>query len=74
MPILLLNFEIKCIFAKTGRGTFTTRSFDKGEFLLEYRGELLPYRKGNAAANQDFIFYFKHGEKRMWLVQLFFKI
>ncbi|XP_070408956.1 uncharacterized protein [Nothobranchius furzeri] len=36
-----VGFDVKSISAYKGRGVFVTTSFQKGDFLLEYRGELI---------------------------------
>ncbi|KAL7846112.1 hypothetical protein AOLI_G00243040 [Acnodon oligacanthus] len=35
------GFDVKYINPDTGRGVFSSVHFDKGDFLLEYRGELI---------------------------------
>ena len=55
-----------------GKGIFTARSFRKGEFLLEYRGDLLNYSEAKEKEKEyveedgSFMFYFKHKEKTKW--------
>ena len=51
-----------------GSGTFCTKSFAKGDFLLDYTGERLTAEEGDKRANQDYIYYFRHGNKRYWYV------
>lgn len=58
----------------SGEGVFTTKAFAKGEFLLEYKGDLIKSLKQarrleKEYADKDlgcFMFYFKYREKSMW--------
>ena len=58
-----------------GWGVFAKRAFAKGEFLLEYKGELVSEkeacdREAAYPANVgSFLFFFKHGSKSLWYVQ-----
>lgn len=57
-----------------GEGVFTTKRFKCGDFLLEYRGDLirnfgeaLKREKEHAAADQgNFLYFFKYKNKNMW--------
>ena len=47
---IIINFihTLKPFLQKhlSGRGVFTTRRFSKGDFLLEYKGELVSHKEG----------------------------
>jgi hypothetical protein len=51
---------------------FTTKKFSKGDFLLEYKGELVPedegYRREESYEPElgSFLFFFKDGSKCLW--------
>ena len=57
-----------------GRGVVTTRGFTKGEFLCEYKGEMISYneaRKREKEYSKDpsigcFMYYFEWRNKKMW--------
>lgn len=55
-----------------GRAVFTTRSFQKGKFLLQYPGELITGNEGERrddAADPNgkiFRYYFKYNNKILW--------
>ena len=55
-----------------GKGVFATKFFSKGDFLLEYRGELITRDEGSEREdfyNPDlgsFLFFFKDGSKCLW--------
>ena len=36
---LFKSIRLKAVFLSLGFGVFTKRSFEKGEFLMEYRGK-----------------------------------
>lgn len=65
-----MNFENLISFA--GKGVFTTRTFRHGDFLLEYKGELLSKNEACQRERQygdsdgSFLFYFKHSGKCYW--------
>ncbi|KAJ8049118.1 hypothetical protein HOLleu_01715 [Holothuria leucospilota] len=50
---------IQEVSSETGLGVFTTKSFSKGEFILEYAGELKDASQ-TADSEQTYIYYFKH--------------
>ena len=50
----------------SGFGVFALMPFEKKDFLLHYRGRLLPAEVANAKANQDFLHYFRAQEKNLW--------
>ena len=51
---------------------FTTKLFLKGDFLLEYKGELIAGDKGSEREDLydsdlgSFLFFFKDGSKCLW--------
>ena len=51
---------------------FTTKFFSKGDFLLEYRGELITGDEGSKREDLydpdlgSFLFFFKDGFKCLW--------
>lgn len=55
-----------------GWGVFTKRTFTKGEFLLEYKGELVSEKEAcvrEATYPADvgsFLFFFQHGSRSLW--------
>jgi len=65
----------------SGYGVFTAKAFEKGAFLLNYNGDLIPAREGEKRekfANnmkvpfpRTYLYFFAHGEKQWWLVLLF---
>jgi SET domain-containing protein len=65
IPKPFLNFSL-------GRGVFTKRSFCKGEFLLEYKGELVSKKEGCSREDTypadvgSYLFFFQHGNKSLW--------
>lgn len=54
----------------------TTRPFQRGEFVIEYIGDLISMSKANDreamyAADDNtgcYMYYFKHNEQQYWLV------
>lgn len=56
----------------TGKGIFTAKDFKKGDFLLEYRGDLLEYSEAKEKEKQyneddgSFMFYFRYYEVSKW--------
>lgn len=65
-------------FAEKGRGIVAGRPFGRGEFVVEYIGELIDQteadrREEEYAKNMEFgcyMYYFKHKEQQWWLVKL----
>ena len=59
---------------KLGRGIFTSVTFEKGEFLLEYRGQLLNKKECEERLYNDvlkvFMFEFHFNGKLWWCVLL----
>ena len=51
---------------------FTAKSFSKGDFLLEYKGELVSENEGYQREESyeaelgSFLFFFKDGSKSLW--------
>lgn len=58
----------------TGDGVFTTRSFESGDFLLVYRGDLIKSHKYARQLEDEyeqkgegsFMFYFKNKGRSYW--------
>ena len=71
--IVFFHFELNFNFA--GRGVFTRRDFAQHDFLLHYKGDLISYEealdreKRYSDREKSFMFYFRDGEKTLWLVQ-----
>lgn len=65
------------LFCSVGRGVFSCIEFDKGDFLLEYRGELISKEQCEQRqriyhdALKVFMFDFRYNGKLLWYVQLF---
>lgn len=51
-----------------GYGVFTTQDFSAGEFLLDYRGDLITPEEGNNSADQTYIYYFEVNGGSYWYV------
>lgn len=73
METTLLLKMLSCIMFKfLGRGVFTKRKFRRGDFLLEYRGELIGEEEGQRRERTydsslgSFIYYFKDMGKTLW--------
>jgi len=59
-----------------GCGVFTKCDFDPGDFLLEYRGEIISAEEGERRLEQSaeqhcsFLYFFESDKrKKMWLVK-----
>ena len=67
-----LRFIQKLISCHLGKGVFATKMFQKGSFLLEYKGELISQEEGERREEEydeslgSFIFFFTMGRKTMW--------
>lgn len=67
------GFEDRYINDFIGRGVFTTKKFSKGDFLLEYKGELVSEDEGYQREELyepklgSFLFFFKDGSKCLCL-------
>lgn len=67
------------MFEGKGRGVVAARKFLRGEFVVEYAGELITMeeaKKREAIYAQDentgcYMYYFKHKNNQYWLVALF---
>jgi len=52
-----------------GRGVFATKAFYQGDFLLQYRGQLITETEANRREQEyneelgSFLFYFQHDAK-----------
>lgn len=57
-----------------GKGVFALRDFSKGEFLLEYAGELLRFAEGRKRMKDyplnlgSYIYLFSFKDKQFWYV------
>lgn len=73
----MLIFQIR-IFGEKGRGVVALRSFSRGEFVIEYVGELISSREAQNREemySQDqnlgcYMYYFKHKNQQLWLVEM----
>lgn len=62
------------MFPNKGRGIIAGRDFARGEYVVEYSGELINFdeaRKREAIYSQDistgcYMYYFKHGLIHYW--------
>lgn len=62
------------MFDQKGRGIVTTRFFKRGEFVVEYIGDLISMqeandRETNYSADDNmgcYMYYFKHNEQPYW--------
>ncbi|KAG9278001.1 N-lysine methyltransferase KMT5A-like [Astyanax mexicanus] len=74
------GLEIKFIDSFKGRGIFSSTNFQCGEFVLEYRGQLLSpteYRKALDVYDEDqriFLFEFYFNGKLCWMDAMFFQL
>ncbi|XP_063419434.1 uncharacterized protein LOC134702463 [Mytilus trossulus] len=67
------GFAVREITPNIGKGVFTSRNFKKGDFLLEYEGELLSSEEGVSRLDEHvasgigcYVFFFKNkDEKKM---------
>ncbi|KAK2834588.1 hypothetical protein Q7C36_015289 [Tachysurus vachellii] len=66
------GFDVKYINSDKGRGVFSCVHFDKGEFLLEYRGQLINNRECDQGQKlyhdslKVFMFEFPFNGKLLW--------
>jgi hypothetical protein len=65
-----------CIFVP-GSGVYATQDFRKGDFLVEYAGDLISKKEAErrertlyAKHKRCYIYFFKHSEKTIWLVSI----
>lgn len=69
----MIFFKVR-VFPNKGRGIVTTRSFQRGEFVVEYTGDLISMAEANdreAKYSADdntgcYMYYFKHNEQQYW--------
>lgn len=69
----LLLFQVKYIKSK-GRGVFATQDFHRGEFVVEYSGDLINIQEAylrEEKYNNDnntgcYMYYFKYREQPYW--------
>lgn len=62
------------VFKNKGRGVVASREFDKGDFVVEYSGELIDLneakrREEKYASNEStgcYMYYFKHQNHQYW--------
>ena len=54
-----------------GYGVFTTKSFEKGEFVLDYAGVLTDREEALKKRDQTYIYYFTSGCKKYRCVVTF---
>lgn len=61
------------MFENKGRGVVATRHFEKGDFVIEYVGELISIAEANKReekyAELDagcYMYYFKHNNQQHW--------
>lgn len=70
---LLFVFQV-CHFEGKGRGVVTTRQFFKGDFVIEYTGELISIAEAKAreqlyTKDQNtgcYMYYFKYKNNQHW--------
>lgn len=62
--------QIKCFLHLIGRGVFAMRPIDPGDFVLEYRGELLTQEECQSRSYSEnestFLFDFEWQNRSMW--------
>lgn len=58
----------RIFFGFVGFGIFVTRDHDKGEFLLDYAGDLLSAKEGHKIEKKECIYFFKLKENAYWYV------
>ncbi len=74
---MLLSVMVLPLCFGSGRGVFSCTEFDKGDFLLEYRGHLISkeeYERRQRIyhnALKVFMFEFRYNGKHLWYVQVF---
>ncbi|KAJ0006435.1 hypothetical protein NQD34_013708 [Periophthalmus magnuspinnatus] len=68
------DFDIKYINSFKGRGVFSCRDFQKGDFLIEYRGEVITKKEQECRlkvyhkALKVFMFDFHFNGNQFWYV------
>lgn len=71
--VKLFHLILKAHFVHSvGSGVFCNRQFHAGDFLLEYRGELITMEEGvereksNLTRKGNFLYFFDYGNTRKW--------
>lgn len=59
-------YQLIIMFHFLGHGVFTTRNYDKGEFLLEYVGENISPHEAAKRNVQSYTYFFKFGGNLCW--------
>lgn len=59
------------LFIFTGYGVVTTQCFLKGDFLVDYHGDLVSAEQAAKRNDKDYLYFFQYGRKEYWLVDLF---
>ena len=73
------GFTVKKVGDKTGKGVFTRRAFKKGEFLLEYDGELITKKEALKREKEypvhlrSFMYFFTANDSRLCVDATFSK-
>ncbi|XP_063398655.1 uncharacterized protein LOC134683344 isoform X2 [Mytilus trossulus] len=73
------GFVVRYIDDTIGKGVFAERSFSKGEFLLEYDGDLVSNKEGTRRLEEHsntfgcYVFFFKYGGKSLSIDATFSK-
>lgn len=70
---MIISLQVRC-FPGKGRGVITTREFAKGEYVVEYIGELISQaeakiREEEYAQDQNtgcYMYYFQHRNQQYW--------
>ncbi|XP_048750683.2 uncharacterized protein LOC125662490 [Ostrea edulis] len=71
--------QVRFIDDVIGKGVFALRDFSKGEFLLEYEGELLNFKEGSRRMKEypqhlgSYIYLFNFKNKKFWIDGTFSK-
>jgi len=66
----LVLMEIEIFFA--GKGLFVTNNFKAGDFLAEYRGDMIDAKEADEREKRyrshkhGYLYHFSHGGKNMW--------
>jgi hypothetical protein len=55
-----------CNECVSGFGVFAAKRFEKGDFLLDYAGELMDPKVADNCDRQDYIFFFRLAGKQYW--------
>ena len=68
---VFVGFFSVFVFCFPGRGVIATRPFQKGDFLLEYRGQLLTSPPDAKDNDGTYVYQFRVKENNYWLVSYF---